>query len=134
LKQFGLSKRERLKGKKDFELLFTQGNTIIAGGKKLKAVYFIESELEESGVKAAFAVHRKSGKAVWRNRVRRLLKEAYRLNKAEMVEICSAEKIGLLFAFSLYGLNQSDFPKICMDDIKSDAVELINRVCEKLQQ
>lgn len=68
----------RLKRRKDF--LATQK------GRRLRGPYFlleaIERSDEEDTVRVGFTVTRKQGNAVERNRIRRRLKEAVRLNAA----------------------------------------------------
>jgi ribonuclease P protein component len=76
---YSLKKPERLCSKKAFEFLFTQGKTVFI--HPLKIVYSFEKSSEPS-VKVAFTVSKRNFKrAVKRNRIKRLLREAYRKNK-----------------------------------------------------
>ena len=75
------SKQEKLKGKKNFEILFTKG-------KRIK-VYPVQLCYHSMGFKdgsplkvAVVAPKKKFKKAIQRNRVKRLLRESYRLNKS----------------------------------------------------
>lgn len=73
------SKHERLKNKKAIEQLFAEGKHI----KKfpIQLVYMKNKE-ETKTIKVAFAVPKKKIKlAVYRNRIKRLLREVYRKNK-----------------------------------------------------
>ncbi|MEM9679876.1 MAG: ribonuclease P protein component [Bacteroidota bacterium] len=79
---FTFSKKERLKSKKLIETLFKEGKSVIA--YPLKLIY-LETEFEDDVmIKTAVSVSKRlHKKAVHRNRIKRLLREAYRLNKGE---------------------------------------------------
>jgi len=72
--KFRLSKDERLKHKTDLSRVFDKGRRLRAG--KITLIY-----LDSSERKAAFVTSRTVRKAVERNRIKRLLREAYRVNK-----------------------------------------------------
>lgn len=82
VKRFGLPKTERLKSRKQIDSLF-------AGGKgfsvfPIRVTYLFLNE-EESGVKMGVTVSKRNfKKATDRNRVKRLLREAYRLQKEDL--------------------------------------------------
>ncbi|RNC92307.1 MAG: ribonuclease P protein component [Allomuricauda sp.] len=76
-----LSKNERLKSQKQIELLFLKGSAITKFPFKL--IYLPNLNPEDFHTKAGFVVPKKNFKsAVKRNRIKRLLREAYRRNKA----------------------------------------------------
>ncbi|MCX7797051.1 MAG: ribonuclease P protein component [Melioribacter sp.] len=127
MKIFGLSAKERIKKKKEFELLYTKGKTIYSASQKLKAIYYINS-IGQVGVKVAFVVSRKSGKAVWRNRLKRLLRESFRLNKAILKSMCEEKKINLLLIISSNTLNQKNNKKIKLWDIMPEVLDLMNQI------
>jgi len=54
---------------------------LFSSDQLIKCLYLFEQNSKDIGVKIAAAVSSKAGKAVWRNRVKRLIKESYRLNK-----------------------------------------------------
>ena len=132
LKRFGLSKKERIKSKKEFDLVYTAGEHLISPSQKLKALYIIDRNSDSAGVKTAYAVSRKAGNAVWRNRVKRLLREAFRLNKEQIVNECSNKMIKLLVVFSPYSINQRNYKKIHLNDVQKDVVDLMNQIRAKL--
>ena len=76
---FRCPKKEKLKHKKDIELLFEEGNLVTVFPLRL---VFKEMLYKETCVKAGFSVSKKAFKfAVKRNRIKRLMREAYRQEK-----------------------------------------------------
>ena len=77
---FGYSKKDKLKSKKLIGELFSNGNSITAF--PLRLVYlkteFDDHSLLKTGVSVSKRLHKT---AVARNRIKRLMREAYRLNK-----------------------------------------------------
>jgi ribonuclease P protein component len=77
---FTFPKKERLKSKKLFDRLFAEGKGIKAGSLKL---LYLKTELPEDVLfQVGVAVPKKNFRsAVKRNRIKRLMRENYRLNK-----------------------------------------------------
>ena len=77
---FNYSKKDKLKSKKCIEQLFNEGKAVTA--YPLRLVYlkteFDDGSLLKTGVSVSKRLHKT---AVARNRIKRLLREAYRLNK-----------------------------------------------------
>ena len=91
-------KAEKLKRKKVIDSLFTQGKSIKA--HPLILVYK-ECELSEEHVKfqAGFSVSKRNHKtAVARNRVKRLMREAFRKNK-HLIEL-QDKKVAVMFIYT----------------------------------
>jgi len=78
--------------------------------------------------KAAFAVPRRAGKAFWRNRTKRLMRESFRLNRDKIfgLKISGAVRILCL----AHSLNQKDTPK---PDLKLIMPEM-NGLMRKLRE
>ncbi len=75
-------KKEKLKSKKLIEQLFLEGRSVSVF--PLRLVYYNTSFEDKTNVKTGVSVSKKNFKnAVDRNRIKRLLREAYRLHKAE---------------------------------------------------
>jgi ribonuclease P protein component len=88
-------KSEKLKSSKTIENLFLEGKTI---SKFPIKIFFLPKENIESNL-AAFAVPKRNFKsAVDRNRVKRQLREAYRLNK-QMLDAIHGKKFVMLFLY-----------------------------------
>lgn len=76
-----LPKRERLHHKKPVEELFSDGQSFIA--YPLRVVYLLEPMEAEARSRILVSVPKKHfRRATKRNRIKRLMREAYRLNKA----------------------------------------------------
>ena len=78
--RFTFTREEKLKSKKQIELLFELGSSI--SEFPLRLVYLKTEHKSNYSVKAAFSVSKRKFKnAVDRNRIKRLMRECYRLNK-----------------------------------------------------
>jgi len=78
--RFKYTKKDKLKSKKVIDLLFTEGKSISI--YPLRLVYLKTEHDDNSHIKAGVSVSKRLHKtAVARNRIKRLLREAYRLNK-----------------------------------------------------
>ncbi len=92
-KRYTLSKKERLKSKKCIERLFLEGKSFSCTPIR---VVFIKNDLLQLN-QVAFSVSKKNFKlAVNRNRIKRLMREAYRLNKYSLDE----RRFQLMFIYS----------------------------------
>ncbi|MCU7503474.1 MAG: ribonuclease P protein component [Ignavibacteria bacterium] len=130
--KFGLSKDERIKNKRDFRQVYSVGKIIYSDDQKLKVSYFPEKNSEQAGIKIAAAVSKKAGNAVWRNRVKRLLRESFRLKKEILLANCIAKSICLKIIFSPNNLNQKKQKKLKLDDIMPAVIDLMNKLNSRL--
>ncbi len=133
MKKYGLSADERIKRKKDFDLIFTSGQFIFSNSRKIKALYVVERNKDNPGVKIAPVAGKKLGNAVWRNRIKRLIRESYRLNKEILSLACSEKKILLKIIFSPFALNQKNNKVLSLSDVCPDMVEIMMKIKSKLQ-
>ncbi|APY08431.1 ribonuclease P protein component [Winogradskyella sp. J14-2] len=78
--QFNYGKKDKLKSKKSIERLFNEGKSVTVYPLKL---IFLQTEFEDNSIlKTGVSVSKRLHKtAVARNKIKRLLREAYRLNK-----------------------------------------------------
>jgi ribonuclease P protein component len=104
------SKEERLKSRKVIELLFKEGKSYTAFPLKvLYAVVKDSSTPLQAGVSTS---SRKFKKSVERNRVKRILREAYRLQKKPVQQALQEKKISLALFFIYVGKELPGFPEV----------------------
>jgi len=132
LKRFGLSANERIKSRKEFEEIFLNGKTIFSSDKKIKATYLIVKKSDKSGVVISAAVFKKAGSAVWRNRIKRLIKEAYRLNKEVLKGTAMERGLILKLVFVPNTLNEKKNKKIYLSEVMPRVEEILLRIKDKL--
>jgi ribonuclease P protein component len=100
-------KKDKLKSKKTIERLFNEGRSITV--YPLRLVY-LETEFNDSSIlKTGVSVSKKHHKtAVSRNRIKRLLREAYRLNKQKFFNNSSTSYAFMILYLSKEGTNSAD--------------------------
>lgn len=125
---FGLSTREKLKSRIEFEKLYTSGKVVLSKDKKIKAVYLFEKDTGSGEIKIAAVVSGKAGKAVWRNRLKRLLRTSYRLNKVKLYNLCTLKKIVLKIIFSPYRFNEKNNKQVMLDDIMPGVKDVLYNI------
>jgi ribonuclease P protein component len=76
MKKFGFPKSSRVTTKKEFQAIYQTGNKIV---DHYLVVYFKPNQLGR--VRLGISVSKKIGGAVVRNRIKRLFREVFRLNK-----------------------------------------------------
>jgi len=131
LKKFSLTRNERVKRKRDFEKVYSSAKVLFSSDRLIK-VNFLCVDSNLSGVKIAAAVSKKAGNAVWRNRVKRLVKETYRLNKKPLLEKALNKKIQLFLVFSPNRLSETNNKKIYLSDVYPGVVELMNKIIQQI--
>lgn len=131
MKNFSLTRKERVKKKRDFEKIYSSARVLFSSDRLIK-VHFLLVVNEDPGIKIAAAVSKKSGKAVWRNRVKRLIKESYRVNKKPLLEIVLKKKINLLLVFSPNRLSETINKKIYLRSISPGVVDLMNKIIQQI--
>lgn len=125
MKRFGLSAGERIKSKVDFDKLYSTGKVILSGDRKIKAVYLVEENSISGNIKIAVAISSKTGKAVWRNRLKRLLRTSYRLNKEKLLNLCISKKIVLKIIFSPYQFNEQNNRDVTLNEVMTGTEDIL---------
>jgi ribonuclease P protein component len=131
LRNFSLTRNERVKKKRDFEKVYSTATVLFSSDRLIK-VHFLCVDSNASEIKIAAAVSKKAGKAVWRNRVKRLVKETYRLNKKPLLEKILKKNITLLLVFSPNRLSETNKKKIYLSDVSPGVVELMNKIIQQI--
>jgi len=97
-KSFSLKKQERLSSKKIIDKLFAEGDSILQYPLK---IVFLKTKLPSDFlVQAGFTASKRNFKrAVARNRIKRLLRESYRLNKRILYDQLQDDQLALFILF-----------------------------------
>jgi ribonuclease P protein component len=114
-KQFTLGKDERLKSRKQIEHLFDKGKSFVVAPFRVYFIVNSESSIQRdgSGLKFGAGVSAKNfKKAVDRNRIKRLTREAWRLQKNEIREKAIETQRELNVFFIYTGKELPDFTTV----------------------
>ena len=105
------AKAEHLCGEKRITKLFTRGDAFIA--YPLRVVYLIEPKSDMASASIMVSVPKKRFKrAVKRNRLKRLMRESYRLNKQELIEALDDKQLQIHVAFNYVSDDVFDFEAV----------------------
>lgn len=118
----------RLINDRDFELVYKTGLVIISEDKKIKANYLFESKDINNTVKIGLSVASKKGNSVWRNRLKRILRESLRMDRENLQNIIELINANLLIIFSPYSINQTNSKKIFLKEIKPAIWDILKRI------
>lgn len=118
-RKFTLPKHRILRGKKNFQQLFESGSVL--HGSAVQFRYLLTGK--ENGVKIGFIAKKSLGNAVTRNRTKRLLREAWRLQQEEMINLADRSDTGI------HGVFMAKRTDLTFQIVQNETRELI----EKLQ-
>lgn len=113
-KRFGFSKAERLKSRKQIDALFAKSKAVSVF--PVRAIYQF-AEAENSSLQVGVTASKKNfKKAVDRNRIKRLLREAYRLQKEELVLLVKERRLSgtVFFVYTDKTLPHFETVKVAM--------------------
>ena len=120
-------KEERVFLQKEIDLLFREGVSFIS--YPLRVIYIEKKAPSEADASILISVSkRKFKQAVKRNRLKRLIRESYRLNKKPLCEFLEEKETGLLIAFLFVGKELNQYKAI-----ETAVVKAINTLRERLQ-
>jgi len=109
--QNSFSKIEHLCGEKRITRLYTQGDAFIA--YPVRVVFLIEPKSDIEPANVLISVPKKRFKrAVKRNRLKRLIREAYRLNKKDLIDKLDEKQLQVHIAFNYVSDDELDFASI----------------------
>lgn len=105
------TKEERLCSKKQIDLLFLKGSSATAF--PLKLVYIETDAVYVDPCQAMFVVPKRSFKRAHdRNKLKRRMREAYRLNKAPFYELIKSKNKKMLLCFLFVGKKTEEYKTI----------------------
>ncbi|EDP96798.1 ribonuclease P protein component [Kordia algicida OT-1] len=115
-------KEEKLKSKKCLDLLFSEGGAV--SKFPLRLVYIATDLPKDVQIQAGVSVtKRRFKKAVTRNRIKRLMREAYRLHKNDVFNTISTS---YAFMFLYIGKKEPTF-----EEIEKSMIRLLQKFLEK---
>lgn len=122
-RRFTLPKSTILRGKRNFQRLFNDSFLITSSSLKLRFAAYTNSNRQ---ILVGFVAPKKTGNAVKRNRTKRLLREAYRLNQSLLDGIPeqTGKELHLLFIARRTGLTP--------EQVQEEAVTLLKRMRSQL--
>jgi ribonuclease P protein component, eubacterial len=124
----GLNKAERLNSKNTIDELFS-GNNKSFSAYPLRVVYMPVEKKEYALASILISVPKKRFKrAVKRNKVKRQIREGYRKNKHELLNVLKEKEFGLAIAF-IYLSNEIQPTEAIEETIK----KILNKIIEKIQ-
>lgn len=129
-KKFTLGKNERLKSRKQIELLFARGKSFVV---KPFRIYFImnnDVSMKTTQLQFGIGVSSKNFKrAVDRNRIKRLTREAWRLQKNELKDLLKTSRKQLSIFFIYTGKELPDFMTI-----KNKVAVALKKLADKVNE
>lgn len=124
--RYTLRKEEIIRGRNTFHNIISSGNRLVE--KTILCFYQIEDSANEPNqILVGFSVSKKIGKAVVRNRIKRLMRESYRLHKDILQDTttCIKYRASMIFVF---GKTDSDTSKkIKFGAVEQDIIQLLQR-------
>lgn len=128
IKQFTLGKNERLKSRKSIEQLFSEGKKIVVA--PYRVLYMIIRTAEKSSFLFSVGVSaRNFKKAVERNRIKRLTRESWRLQKNKLQKKNGVKNIQLNVFFIYTGKELPEY-----DDVYKKVGMVINKLDKLLEE
>ncbi len=126
-KQFTFSKKERITGDKRIEILFTKGSGFIS--YPLRIIYLVHEQKNNNGCSILISVPKKRiKKATDRNRLKRLIRESYRLNKS-LLDNFELSQSSIDIAFVYVKDSESDF-----SDIQKAMQKALKKITERIKK
>ncbi len=129
-KKFGLSKKEIIKKSKEITQLIKSSNSI--SGDLIK-VYFQVFPKRDIISRVVFAVSKKVKPIVLKNRAKRLLREAYRLNKHRLISFLSSKGKSIDLVLIYIGEREL-LKRLKYTDIENDFLRLMEKILNLINE
>jgi ribonuclease P protein component len=108
---FKFGKAEHLKSEKSISLLITEGFSFVIFPLKIR--WILVPKNDNISIKCGFSVpKRKFKKAVDRNYIKRIMREAYRINKSELTAIVEKNELQMHLLLTFIGDDVPNFQYI----------------------
>lgn len=118
---------DRLKSENEIAAVYKKGKVIISLDRKLKASH-LSSERITHQIRFAITVSSKAGNSVWRNRLKRIIREALKQENDLLKEIIFNNKSELSIIFSPYRVNQINLRHPFLSDIKPAVTDILSKL------
>lgn len=130
--RYTLHKREILRGNENFRKIISSGSKIF--GKNILCFYLIDenSIIKSNRILAGFTVSKKVGNAVVRNRIKRLIRESYRLSKSVLYETETMKNFVVSMVFIYNSSRKNSIKNINLNIIKPELENLLEQIRQKL--
>jgi ribonuclease P protein component len=116
-----LPKKRILRGRDNFQRLFDDQTAVAYFTSHIK-IRFCVFDDKTGGCKMGFIVPKRLGNAVQRNRVKRLFREAYRLNQYMLTDLITASSV------SLHGALMAKSIGIDFETTEAEVISLLGKV------
>lgn len=121
---FTYNKTEKLKSKKELDSLFANGKSFLVF--PLKVFYCLSEKKNDSNINLGVGVSKRNFKnATDRNRIKRLLREAYRLNKTSLHQCVTTGHLSFFILFIDKTLPES---RMAIDDKMIKALDKLSKI------
>jgi ribonuclease P protein component len=118
---------DRLKSESGIETVYKKGKVIMSGDRKIKASYLSVNK-PANRARVAITASSKTGNSVWRNRLKRIIRESLAQEKVFLKEIVFKNKLELSIIFSPYKINQVNHKQLFLKDIKPAVMDILMKI------
>jgi ribonuclease P protein component len=129
-----LRKEEILRGYGVFRSVFSGGEQVSV--RLLQAFVRRTSQTRHQQVhlQVGFAVSRKIRSSVERNRIRRLLRECYRVHKSSLVQLLRSRSIFLQMILLYVGSDQVDVKRLRCREVETEVKQILRLITRRFAQ